>query len=774
MNARTMLRLVTPFVRHTRLQSLALALLVCLLTMCSCGLSVLRDHVQTALDDSVALSQGGHSFAVVTTSPQEARLLTANGYAPVRETSASAGANGERLDIALRQVGGTGAAVPGRMVTGRPPAARGEVVLSSGLARALGAELGTVVEVQPQALPPNRLTVVGISVDPIAPDWRRATMLVDPMSLTGNSVVWVGDVDPSDIPHLGQNSPSLQVQPVHAAFGDENSNPVAEQLAALTTASRVVFLATFVLLLAMLGSLRMASHRQVEGLMACGATRPWAWAVPHLAWGALTALGLVTALLGVLGVQYVAITPLSALFGQAWTHPLLPSLGVVLAAASAVSAPLLWSVWQTAGRSKNPVHTKGVAHRVSDRRQIGALILVALGAAAALALAGLSSGLLLGIDALPSPSHGAWLGLVVVIALPLVPGATRRGILAMTLRRLSRQTRSVTAAVGVSIFLATGWALTVDRMAASSVASSPSDSALQVVGVPKPMVNQLTSLHARMGGTSEVYSMTSPQAGHEVLALDPDYVSCRKERGQADADCAPPNATTIVLDSKDSQGVNVPLGWPSTNTIHLVSGPDPETATTIVTAPRHREASERASSAGVVLVGSKSEAAHRARLQPATTALVVLNGYADLPSRSQAEIRSYLFSALPTAFPQGNLNTSQAPLLKSLGWTAALCSGILGVAVLLLAALNEVRGHRSNLRALIGLRRDAGTLLERRVLALYLGTGIVTPMVTAIATWLSLPHTGQGVGLLWIVPIVLTVALLPLLSIGLHQALPES
>lgn len=772
MTPRLSLFLVHHYIRKNRVQAGALFGMVLLLTFITAGIAVLRGHVVEALDDSVALSQAGHRYAATATAAGS-RTLAAAGYRPVEELKGAAARGSREASVALRLLGHPDAGVPGRLIAGRPVEAVGEVVLSQHLADQLEASLGSQVEVRSGVHNHPTAVVVGITVDPVNPHWDRAVMMGTPGQVGGEDALWLGDEDVGS-QNPASSSSDVRVVGVGDAFGDSNANPAIHAMSVLAAAGRVLVVATAVLIAALLTSLRTAGTSTVDGLMAAGASRRAAWSVLHGAWAATAAGGWATALVILAVTQHLGLDWMANLFGQSWHGVLLAWPQSLTVAVVGVLLPLLFSLLRT-----RRVNQGAGAKTISLRRPAAHAALVRgvlfLGAIALLALLGLTIGVVARTQKTPSPVHGLWLGALVALAIPHAAATwTSRSdgpTAARLIGKVTRQSHVLASTISIALFVSLCWSLTVERMADSTSGQTVSDSALQVVEVPDHQVSQLRSAYAGVGGTVDAFPMVQRLADGEVMAAENVDVKCLARGSDPDEECPDPNLTTIVLDGKDASTVNVPSWWRDSATLSLITAHDDGHLGEPVEVPRNPRGSNRASAASVVLVGRDSVAAHKVGLRASGTSLVVLERYQTLSAIQRAEIRSYLFNVLPTSFPQGNVNSSQMPVLRSLAWTGVLCTGLLGIAVMLLGSISELRAQSRNIRAMQAISPSVAGTLSRKLVRCHVAVGVLVPATGAWASWLSLPHTGQGISWIWLMPVALTIISVPILFHALRHGL---
>ncbi|WP_394277232.1 hypothetical protein [Luteococcus sp.] len=764
--------LVARYVRRNAAQCLALAGMFLLLTFTVCGLGLLRGHVVSALDDSMALSQGGNRVAVTTTDAAGAAVLSKAGFHPVREDRVTVAGDAGDASVSARLLADAAAGVPGRMLEGRAVAAVGEAVVSRELSGHVGARVGSSLEIQLPGRNPTRVRVVGLSVDPVDPSWERVVALLPDTVPRDQSSLWLGSADLASVADDPAHPGRFRGVEVKQQFGDENANPVVSAISVLTTAGRVVAAAACVLMVALLSTLRSSSRTVVDGLVGAGMSSRAAWSVLHAAWAVVMTGAGVAGVGLLLAVQGVGLDALAGLFGQSWAGVKVPAASGAAMMLIAVVLPLVWSfavAVRSGATSRRSVLRLDAG---AGRSKLSALTL-AVCAVAAVGLVMLTVGVLLHITAVPSPLHGLWLGLVVALTIPAWLNAWNRRRhgrnVSRVVNHLTRRTRATAGVVAVALFVSLCWALTVDRMAESSTGKTASDAALQIVDVPPSIAPQLAQEYSRAGGSSDVYAMVKNPSQGEVLAVDPAFAQCAQHHPRQLETCPDPNATTVVLDDADPQRVNTPTWWSEDQNISLAVLDDNGTVAQLTNAPRNRQGSPRADAASVVLVGARSTAARKAHLETAGPQFVVLNGYEHHDTATKAHLRSYLFNVTPTAFPQSNSNSAEAPLLHSLAWSAVLCAGILGLSVALLTAVSETRSQAPNIQALQGISRTTSTTIRHTVLSAYLSAGLLVPALAALSSWLSLPHTGQGITAIWTIPIMLTILTSPIVILATRQ-----
>lgn len=724
----------------------ALTAMVAVTTWAMASVLMLTSQVQAALDESVSLSQGGFRFAITGAQLDDSTKLRTAGYVPVRESVATDTA-GDQV-VALREVVDGG--IPGRLLDGRLPRQPGEAVASPAMGLKPGHDTVSLATDHGHV----EATVVGTVVDPVAP--RSARVAVGVPSLEGQEgVMWLGNTQ-LDAVSTTSNA-DMQIAVVHEQFGDNNENPVAGVVANTRTIMWLIALGGFGLLTIILSTLRIRCERDVEALVASGATRGQSWRILHLAWGLAMVLGCAVGTLMFVLIFKASQGELSQTFGQVWSSGWADifRIGVVagtMAAPVVVGAPLLMSM-VLASRSNGGV--KRVRAKVPG-------LVVGLTAATSLVALGTIAVPMLGGHApwLPAswaPAFGLFslVGLPHAIRLLVLRGAGP--VQRLTLVTLMQSGRRATLVIAPLLFAATLWATMAERTATDNEVSGDvaRTALLQLVGVPDGRSEDLARVFQLVGGGAvETYAMTVPADGLEPLAVTRKTAECvQKAHGVNERRTCletDPSPTTMVVGGKRPHAVLVPSMLGEGTSVGVVWTDEQGIPVRAAVAGGATTMSGEADAASVVLVGAESRTAELVRKNTSSSAFQTMQGYLTLEQSDAATLRSYLYTSAPTAFVQTSV-TSKEYVLVAMARTVAMASGFLFVLLLMLVAAAQARVSLRT-RAILG---SFSTARSSRALrrSMWIPAALVSigvPALAALAAWCALPHTGAGIGLVWL------------------------
>lgn len=707
--------------------------------------------VQRALDDSVALSQGGAAYVVTDPGADHGDVLREAGFVPVEESLTRVGGT----LVQLRSTHGPGG-VPGTVVEGRLPERSGEAVVSPELADELG---GSPLRTAPGA---PGADVVGVVVDPMDPRGHRAAVWTD-APLDPARALWIGARDPASVPGLGSEVVSSQVR---AGFGDDNANPASAALATLRAAPWWVLVAGHVLVVVLLAALRQRSRSDVEALVAAGATARRAWWSLHGAWAVPLAVGSLVGWAAGGVLSWGTAGTLGARFGQFWT-PSLPGVAPAgLALLALAAGPVVLSLTSALGTPPTPAGP-GTVRRPRARRVLRAAATLGMVVGVA-GLVSTAAPLLLGVAPPLSPTLAPLWGLLVVTG---VPGLVRRVVAGragpvqrLALDVLTRPVQRAVVILGVLLFASTTWALMLERIATDNEGGSPKDETLQVVDVPSARAADLATVYAAHdGGPVGEYAMVRAADTGEPLAVPASALGCLEGAATPAARDAcladSPALVTMVVSTGPGRDVLATSDLGAEARIGVVWVDDDGTVTGWQEVDGVTPRSAVADDASVVVVGRDSDLARRPDVATGDQRFVTLRGYGALEPVQQAAVRSYLWTSLPTSFPQTSVAGGQE-VLRATAATVAFAAAALATLVLALVAAGQERGTRPVRRVLAAWGSRRTTRPVRRIRwAPATVFGAVVPGTAALCAWLASPHVGAGVGWLWLVaPLLLALA----------------
>lgn len=732
----------------------AVVMVTFVMTSASLLISVARIQIGSALDDSISLSQGGARVAVSAPDARSASLLASNGFSPVLDhDGGSVSRESHTSETAIRELSSVG--VPGRLVAGHAPHQLGDAAVSESVAKSLRIGPGDTVVVRAPGFSPRSARVTGTTVDPMAPDVRRVSVMVASVPRTGGTI-WLGDRDPESIHALQPILERLEVTQIPLHFGDANASPILTVVNQLRAAVWGLAALTLAVCIVNFAVLRAGARSDETGLEASGMDSRVARRSLHAIWVSGCEVGVIAAVIIVSMAQIGLTGVVGRQFHQVWSGVKMPVSTVVTLLAIPVFAGLMSLVFGSRRAARSP----------RQRRLGGRAVAIVVGAVAGvaavtLAYSGISVLLLHRSGGIPLTAAPA-LGVVVLFALPGMEsrllGAGAGPTSRWCLTAVTRRTRSTSLLVALALFAACSWMLAVDRTAVDNAGTNPISNVLQVVNVPQDRSMDLVGTYRSVGGGGRVnqYAMLVSAGNSQPLAVSASMGRCleRALRQQIDnSSCSDGSERTMVLSSQSDSSVETTttaLGTPA----GAVAWTDDEGRTVrVMPFPRAGTPSVQADEASVVLVGAHSMLARKADLRPASSQFVILPNYFTLSTQAQATLRSYLYTELPTAFPQSDVDPGDAVMLHSLAEGVALVCTALAPLVLVMVGLAEVAASEETYTSMRAAAPSGAFPALRRCGWMPVAVTILAPTVAALCSWLALPHNGNGIGLLWLGPV---------------------
>lgn len=755
--------------------TLTLALTAVVVTLTLLSTAAVTKHIESSLDDSIRLSQGGASYAVKTSEPAQTQWLRKAEFAPVKDSLALriTGAASAKL-VPLRHILDRGTS--GRLVDGRLPQQSGEVVLTPLLKEQLGVALGDHIRIDDRTRV-KTASVVGIAVDPMDPRGLRATVRVDSLR-DGPDLLWLGDIDPRQAQGASQSN-GMSVASIPEAFGDNNANPVSSALANARAALWLVALAGCSVAIVLLASLRQRAKRDVEALVATGFTRKRAWTVLRASWGAALLAGVVMGA-AVAGIQQLVTNGiLDSAFGQHWHGVILSSRHVLMAFVAVVVVPLIVS-----GRLPDPTAVDRVlrCERMRGRR-ILRLLSIACMATGILGVAVIAFPLAAGHPSPVAPPLAPLFGFLILMGIPTMQRLLIAGksgpVVRKTFDVLTRPAQRASVIAAVVLFTGTTWAVMVDRIATDNSIDVYAGAPLQVVDVPQNQSEDLLRVFVMHGGRQgHDYAMLQRESENEPLATSPHTASCITNASTLDhkVNCLTNDVspTTIVLSSETPHKILATTAVGASDQIGIVSVDHDGVPRRSILVSDVTAQSPEANAASVVIVGNQTPAAREPGLRPGNTRFVTLPGYFDLPTAAQASLRTFLYTSMPTAFPQSSVPEGEE-VLRALAITIGIGGGLLTVLILALITTAQRRSTEDTRSIVSQLSTTTTSRPLRRSTWLPACTvGIIVPPLAALCSWCALPHNGAGVGFLWAVPTLFFLILAAMQRTSADKQAPTS